>query len=356
MSVSDITCIFRLEFETPVRFGDGKGASGLDTCQMTAPSDVLFSALCQETLLIEGQEQLTSFVQKAQEGDIMFSSLLPWLQEEGQKNQYHYFLPKPLVSGGEKRDGNSRMKKQLKKLHYIAAMQMRDYLSFIETGKGDVSSFQYAFGEEIVYDRVNLRTGDQPLPYRVSAWRFFQEADKKDAALFSSKTSMKSKRTIQTGLYFIVSAKNNVEMDFIEAIATSLGQGGIGGKVSSGLGKFVVWREEMDADPSARAILDMMMNTKATKQMTLGLVSPNGDKDMTCLAADDARYLLIKRNGFVQSANYVDEKNHALKRKSCVMIREGSCFTERLNGSVLDLSYDNRHPVYRLGKALQVGI
>ncbi|NCC77523.1 MAG: hypothetical protein EOM08_13950, partial [Clostridia bacterium] len=105
------TVVFRLEFETPVRFGGGKGASGLDQAEMTASSDSIFAALCVEWLHLYGEESLRELVAKVSEGSLLFSSLMPWQQPLSCAVEPEYYLPRPLLNGrSEAGPRNSQIK------------------------------------------------------------------------------------------------------------------------------------------------------------------------------------------------------------------------------------------------------
>jgi len=348
--------LFRLEFETPVRFGGGQGAAGLDYAEMTASSDSVFAAVCIEWLNLNGLESMRQLVEAVRQDNLLFSSLLPWQLPVSKAAQPEYYLPRPLLSGriaaGSR---NSQLKKQLKQLPCIAATAMDRYLTFVRTGEGDPLSFQASFATEVTWDRVNTRAGDDPLPYRVSSWQFNRgqkpDPKRKPSDRLAEQTRMTS------GLYWLVCATESQLLENLQTVLESLGVTGIGGKTSSGLGKFIVWDDQLEDSPSGKALLAMLENRTSGSQMLLGTVSPDPEQDLTVLRSQDSRYLLVSRDGFTASAAFCDpDSGSPLKRKRCVLIREGSCFPARLEGSVLDLSYGGLHPVYRSGKALHVGL
>jgi CRISPR-associated protein Csm4 len=133
-----------------------------------------------------------------------------------------------------------------------------------------------------------------------------------------------------------------------------LGISGIGGKISSGLGKYTIKECTLDGNGEENLLYDMLENKNAKVQMLIGAYHPK-EEEIEKLKMDGYTYILEKRDGFCTSPDF-SSANGPLKRKSCVMVSEGSCFAERLEGKILDLSYGNFHKVFRLGKTLFLGV
>ncbi len=348
------TAAFCFDFETPVRFGGGKGSSGLEQAVMAASSDSIFAAVCVEWLHLYGEAALETLIDEVRDRRLLFSSLMPWCQPQSGKVDREYFLPRPLLSGqAEGGTKNSQIKKQLKQLPYIAVSGMADYLEFVRTGQGNPEAFRVSFGTEVSWDRVNTRTGSEPLPYQVTAWQFFRPQTEQE---IRSRQQISGPK-VATGLYWLVQAQDSAMMNKVQTVLQSLGSSGIGGKVSSGLGKFCLQKEALAASPSGRTLAAMLDNQQATAYLLISTAVPDRERDLAVLENPASRYLLVKRGGFATSPAFTDlTTGHALKRKSCIMLREGSCFPEPVRGQVLDLSYDGLHPVYRSGMACQVGL
>jgi len=329
--------LIRLRFNTPVRFGDGRGVSGLDGANMTLASDSFFSAVCIEWINLYGEQALGELLDAVSSGSLSFSSLLPWRQASTDL-EASYYLPKPLLSPQATSYAPSA-KKQLKKLSFIAADQISHYIAYLTRGEGSPELFSAEFGMPVTYDRVGIRDNEQPLPYRVTAWRFFDDEQ------------------VTCGLYWLVAVSDRSLQTRLIRTVCSLGVTGIGGKTSSGYGTFVPEHMDLAHGSSAQAIRSMLNCPNAHWYMALGSVIPDIQVDLVILQNADSRYLLASRSGFPASAAYVDAKTgRALKRKNCVVLREGSCFPTALSGSILDLSYGDLHPVYRVGKTLFAGI
>ncbi|NLV85530.1 MAG: hypothetical protein GXY60_13285 [Spirochaetales bacterium] len=337
MSSSPDIDLIRLRFNTPVRFGDGRGVSGLNGANMTLSSDSFFSAVCIEWTNLYGEQSLGELLDAVSSGSLSFSSLLPWRQASTDP-EATYFLPKPLLSPLATTYAPS-IKKKLKKISFIAADQISHYIAYLMRGEGSPELFSAEFGMPVTYDRVGIRDNEQPLPYRVTAWRFFDD------------------ERIACGLYWLVAISDRSLQVRLLKTVRSLGVTGIGGKTSSGYGTFVSEHTDLVHSSSAQAISSMLNHPNARWHMALGSVIPDIHTDLVILQNADSRYLLSSRSGFPASASYVDATTgRALKRKNCVVIREGSCFPTALSGSILDLSYGGLHPVYRIGKTLFAGI
>jgi CRISPR/Cas system CSM-associated protein Csm4 (group 5 of RAMP superfamily) len=120
------------------------------------------------------------------------------------------------------------------------------------------------------------------------------------------------------------------------------------------MGKYTLDVCDMKGEGEERLLYDMLENKKANVQMLMGAYHPK-EEEIEKLKQDGYTYILEKRDGFCTSPQF-SSANGSLKRKSCIMVAEGSCFAERLEGQILDLSYGNFHKVYRLGKTLFAGV
>lgn len=193
-----------------------------------------------------------------------------------------------------------------------------------------LQKYKEDFGVERLYDKVSL-CDDEPNPYRVSAYSFYEG----------------------NGLYFIMSIDNKYE-EKMDEIISSIGISGIGGKTASGYGKYEVKSNYMDENESSQILKRMLDDSEAPIQMALGPVYPiKEDRDAL---KENAFYSLEESDGFVYSTSFLNEDGNFMKRKSCVLIKEGSCFGKRLEGSLLDLSHSGKHPVWRLAKSIFIGV
>lgn len=327
--------IFKFEFQTPVHFGSNKVGTSLENTVEICHSDTFFSAICQEILKLYDEEKLLDFVDMVDSGDLIFSSLLPY-------NQNDLFLPKPCLMIDNIEQSNPSMassiqKKKMKKLKYISINDFTKYIDCLKAGKSfDYDENKYDFCESQTTAKVALKNDSE-----------------KNNIYFVGNTYYKK----GCGLYVIVSYELKEQIEFFETIINSLQYSGIGGKRSSGYGKFVQI-DEMYPDGASniheeKLIFDLLEN-KAEYYETLSLYSPT-KKEFDENNFEKAYYKIIRRNGFVYSTTYTDE-NVLVKRKSLSMFQEGSCFPFEIEGEVKDVSDNGNHPVYKNGKCLKIGV
>ena len=329
--------IFTLKFLTPVHFGDTANGGGLDKFSIQCSADTLFAALCNEAAN-KGSDAVATLVKKTAEGKIVFSSLFPYWRTAD--DDLYFYLPKPLLkleqeeqqsakSFEEIKQLATKLKKQ-KKSTYIRASQINSLLKY------GGSNGQFAVPEfvaPLVGGRVALRE-EKPLPYYVGSYVFSKHS----------------------GLYFILGVEHEEEFALIKDLLLSLGYSGIGGKRSSGYGKFELADDELELfddggvydDDTAIAL--MLYNEKSKYQMCLAPVCPCVDE---IAVVKQGSYKLIKRSGFIASSAAKDN----IKRNSIYMLQEGSCFSERLRGQMLQQTVDGlAHDIYRDGIGMFVGL
>ena len=87
------------------------------------------------------------------------------------------------------------------------------------------------------------------------------------------------------------------------------------------------------------------------KQITLS-VSMAKDEELEKVL-EQAQYMLLKRSGYVQSAQYAETQ---LKKRDFFSFSPGSCFTQLFEGDVFDVSCMGKHPVYRYAKPMFIGV
>lgn len=326
--------IFKLKFETPVHFGSEKVGTSLEKTNIICHSDTLFSAMCQEILKLYDETVLSDFVDMVEDGELLFSSLLPY-------NENSLFLPKPCLLlerdyNKEDTDSSSIKKKKMKKLEYISINDFQKYINYLKTGDNfDYDEDFYKIYETDTTAKVSLNTdSDKNNIYYVGS-TYFKE---------------------RCGLYVLVAYDNDEQIELFEKILTSLGYSGIGGKRSSGYGKFII-EDEMYPDVNGleeEKLIYSLLEENGDYQETLSIVSPS-DEELDNNDFDKAFYKLISRNGYVYSTTYTND-NTLVKRKSLSMFKEGSCFPFEINGEIKDVSDNGKHPVYKNGKCLKIGV
>ena len=319
---SKIIKVFKMQFTAPVRFGADTPGVGVEKVNMTCHADTLFSALCCEAVLLYGSDGANELFEWADNGKLCLSDLVPF-------DECNLFLPKPIIIPGarsEKTSIDSTQKKLLKKLKYIPLDSWDDYIAMINgVDELDIEGFgAFAGAYEMLQPKVSVsRIGEDGKPFVAGAYVF--------------------KPTC--GLYFIARCADDIVCEKIEQLMTSLQYSGIGGERSSGWGKFEYTVEDLPTGFPA-----LQTTTSDNYKMALSCISPD-ERDL--LELPHGYYTLARREGFVLSQSY---SVNQLKRKALHMLNAGSCFKNKLNGCVQDVSQDGGHPVYRYGKGMFVEI
>lgn len=299
----------RLSFKSPVHFGTGRLSDSAYTCDAAT----LFSALFIEALRMGSSEELLN---AARSGRILLSDGFPYIGET-------HYLPKPMLAPSpesqdkqaENNRNDSRARKAAKKLAYIAATR---YESFI---KGDFDPIaeleQFALGKSSLRTNVNLlrENGPDSEPYHVGGFSFAKHA----------------------GLYFLVEGDFN-----LDPILDALSYSGIGGKRTTGYGRFEYeWAE----DPTPRIAPDY----KSDLHILLSSSVPQNEELSDALLSG-ARYRLVRKGGFVQSSSHAANPQ---KKRDVYAFAPGSVFPHTFSGSLLDVNATkNVHPVYRFARAM----
>jgi CRISPR-associated protein Csm4 len=319
--------VFQWHFLTAVRFGTSKGQLAESSYIMR--SDTLFSALCLEALKQGGEAALNQLYQLFHNRQLLISDTMPYVAEQ-------YFLPKPILHvENPMQESSSVLKKAHKKLSYISSTQFSDYLQSL-TGVGSFDAV--TAGEQVKncasqQNRVMVAvTGNEDsLPFYVNTWSFAENA----------------------GLYLIVAYEEKNDLFWLEQLLTGLGYSGVGGKKTSGLGKFemddVIYLE--DAYLDSLEVLQQLLTAKSNWYMTLSGALPQ-DNELE-QALQGAAYQVMKRSGFIDSTDYAPEQR---KHKNLYLLSAGSCFRQPFQGDIYNVAGTGNHPVYRYAQPLFLGV
>ncbi|MDO4523072.1 MAG: type III-A CRISPR-associated RAMP protein Csm4, partial [Eubacteriales bacterium] len=296
--------IYKLKFSTGVHLGN----RSLEEAEYLLMADTLFSALCQEYLKIFDSE-LCTFVDKARNGNILISDAFPYIGTE-------LYIPKPMIFiENASQQGDSILKKAYKKLKYIPISKFGMYL----TGNMDVSqenSYFHGLGRKEIRENVSIRGENEPQPYRTGIYHFAEG----------------------NGLYLIIGIEKTEDGMILSELFESLGYTGIGGKRSSGLGKF-----EMQMVRIPSELKERLGTEDYSKYMTLSVSLPQQNELEKSLK--NADYKIQKRSGFVQSLKYSQEQR---RKNDLYVFQAGSCFTNKFAGDIYDVSNGGNHPVFCL--------
>ncbi|MDY5496680.1 MAG: type III-A CRISPR-associated RAMP protein Csm4 [Anaerobutyricum sp.] len=302
--------IYKLTFQSAVHFGDG----GLTKGRSTLYADTIFSALCQEALKIGCLETL---IEKTRKNCLRISDGLPYIGDT-------YYIPKPLVSLTIEKNGDSKEKKELKKLEYIPEDQLDLYLKGEMDIRKERKKFSEQFGKPFLVEKAAVHETKDSEPYAVSTFTFGKNS----------------------GLYVIVGTEEEDVEFLISGLFDSLGYEGIGGKRSAGYGKFTAKVGKMESRWKER-----LVTGEYERYCSLSTCIPREDEMEKSL--ENSRYRLVKRSGFVDSDHYAQSFR---KKKDSYLLMAGSSFENKFDGELLDVSIDGKHPVYRYAKSLLMGV
>ncbi len=303
--------LYQFRFSGGVHFGYGS----LDQSEYTFCADTLFSALCQVAVRL-GREKLDALTGFAKEGSLLISDAFPYMKEE-------LFLPKPVlyIERRENEAGDSGIKKAYKKMKYVPVSDFDAYL------KGEFSVEKTEALKQLgVYQMKKsaaVRGLEDTMPYRVRTFRFGEG----------------------NGLYIICGYQKKNGKELLEELLEYLMLDGLGGKRSSGLGRFECVPVKMNR------ILADRLEEKSGRYMTLSISLPQSGELSEIL--ENSSYLLQKRSGFVASDQYSTEW---MRKKDAYLFASGSCFSKKYRGCILDVSCGGAHPVYRYAKPIFLGV
>ncbi len=302
--------IFKLHFTTGVHVGKGM----LSDAEGVFHADTLFSALCHEALQFSGG--IESLYEKCKSGRIRFSDGLPYVKDT-------LYIPKPFLTFDREDDGNSVKKKAFKKLKYIPFDQINRYLEGNLDAVSEVELLKQ-LGQNEMRTNVMIKRGEGTEPYYVGIYHFGK----------------------QNGLYVCGVFADEQEERYFSTLLEAVGATGIGGKRSSGLGKFYI--EEIDCPED---LIRRFTGNHYKNYISLSISLPQPEEME--IACEGSHYLLLQRSGFVSSSNYAETFR---KKRTIYSFAPGSCVQNRYHGDIYDVSCGGNHAVYRYGLPLFLGV
>lgn len=327
--------VLRLKFLTSVHFGTAENKKSGNLQSFNCCADTFFSALATEAAALDTQ-LCESFIAAAQEGSLLFSDLLPYYS--GAEDELYVPVPCYRREYANTLNFNLSFKdlclqyearREHENLAYIRAGAVKAFIQPLTDGNVPEQE-KHRFGWSGVQRRMDFRNGGSA--YYVSNYSFAAGA----------------------GLYCIVALKDDSLLEPLLKTVELLGLGGIGGRRSSGFGKFVLRDKPLelaeDCGGDAGVLYKLLNSENAGVQMTLSVLCPvTGQID----AVKEGSFVLLRRSGFA----YNHEAGCYEKRSNVYMIKAGACFGKRVDGQVLELAAQGAgHAVYRYGKAMYMGL
>ena len=318
--------LYKLKFDTAVHFGASDSALSLYTSEDHFCADTLFSALCHTALSLSGQKGLDELCAHAENGELLLSDAMPW-------NGERFYLPKPCVSSQGKREVSASQRKAVKKLNWIPVEQFARFSESVHGGEMfDAESVKTEFGVSGEMAKVQIVPENDALPYQVGLFRFAEDA----------------------GLWFIAGCASEEQGERLNKLIDSLGISGIGGKISSGYGKFsvedVIYLNE-PFDGVTEWLCDALTNESYERYLLLSASLPN-DNELEKLLPT-AEYRLIRRSGFVQSEDYSPESRKKIPQ---IFLAAGSVLENKFSPVLYEVGQTGQHPVYRFSAPVFLGV
>lgn len=287
----------------------GEAGLGLEEVSLLIHSDTLYSALSHSWLQLYGEPVPE---------DVVLSSAFPFLGGT-------YFFPRPMLPApGFTAEARFEFGKALKRLRFVAKKHFADWIN------GRALEFRDMLAESERLEAA-VRTRTRPAvtldrQSNASGLYFVGEA------VFD--------RAQDAGLFALVNAEAD-RWPALEAAFTLLGEEGIGGRRSSGFGRFTC-RFADGFDPGGAE--------GPNAYVSLSLVYPNGPAETK---GNLIAYRLVERTGWVEAPGV----NYGERHRRVLMFAEGSVFKRPCTGKLVDVAPPGfgRHPVWRNGLAFNVG-
>ena len=303
--------LFKLQFSTAVHFGAG----GLTTTSDTLMADTVFSALCTEAA--KAGTDPSSFIDAVRDGRLRISDALPFIGDR-------FYVPKPLAEITSDKEGDSSIKKALKRLPFIPVDCLEEYMNGMLNIIEEADIFQKCLGQEYLVEKAAVETGEETRPYAVDLYRYYEGS----------------------GLYICLGYKKDDDYYLFSDLLEILSYAGIGGKISSGYGRFTA----VPIVPSKE--FAKRLEGKNWKQyLSLSVCLP-GREELDGVM-QDANVRLCKRSGWVSPGPGIEQLR---KRKDIYMFTSGSVFKNPFSGCLFDLSDGGSHPVLRYGYPMFMGV
>ena len=303
--------LFKLQFSTAVHFGAG----GLTTTSDTLMADTVFSALCTEA--VKADRDPSDFITAVKDGRIRISDALPYIGDR-------FYIPKPLAEIMSDKEGDSSIKKALKRLPYIPVDRLGEYMKGTLDIIEESDIFQNCLGQEYLIEKAAVETGEETRPYAVDLYRYYENS----------------------GLYICLGYERDEDYYLFSDLVEILSYAGIGGKISAGYGRFTA----VPIAPSKE--FAKRLEGKDWKQyLSLSVCLP--DKTELEDVIQNANVRMCKRSGWVSPGAGTDPLR---KRKDIYMFASGSVFKKPFSGCLFDLSDGGSHPVLRYGYPMFMGV
>ena len=342
--------LFELKFNHAVHFGSSVAGFGIEEVDETCHSDTLFSGIINQIAAVKHlipNFNFTNFIEKFN------SSLLPFrISSFGLVKGTEYFLPKPLIEPSifTLDPSLNEYKKKFKKLKWV---HLEDFNKWQKNmlSREDIKDYFVSYDNE-----PPLKA---PAFYKtLSKAQHIQDRETNATQIYHTGQLFYNEDVYP---YFIVDFNSELFSWewFTEAIVL-LGIAGLGGRRSSGYGKFNLryepiliggdeseWPKKVEGSTrhkKAIKLWDNVLNYQAEGRYLFSLFSPK-----TISECDYISYKLLMRKGWFFS----NSSFYQMKRRTVYMFSEGSLLNRFVEGELINISPDelpeSHHKIYRAG-------
>jgi len=317
--------VFKLNFgNNRVHFGEAAESVGLESGDAYILADTLFSTICNNWVKLYGTESLERLLSEFVKGEnipFLITDCMPYIAPQPPKggvenSEVNLLFPKPVcILNTEKRNSDqsdSPQKKKLKSIKFLKADQLRSFLDGIFDPEKGIELDKYLAFEEV--PQVQVSRTDDPEPFTVKYLQFAQGA----------------------GLWFLAKFKDeSIYQQFKEVLEFTGKVTGIGGKKSSGAGKFEVNEDEKALNEIEKYVNIWEINpTENNPALCLSICNPKDIEESKIIQT--SFYQIINRRGFHYSQ---DQRWRAfVKKKPVGMILAGSLLMRNIKGRLIDVT------------------
>ena len=338
--------LYRLRFRGPVHFG--LAGIGLEAVEARLSSDSLTSALVNAVAIAEGPEGAQDLISQltSPQPPFVVSSLFPFGPDPEKRAEPLMLLVRPLVPPPVADPQTlRRLGKDMKRISYL---RPEDFLSWV--GETPLEAHKL---EEVVSRSQDLTSGwwEEETRPRVALDRLSQNsAIWSQAAIWFRKEQMEQgaqSKIAGSGLYGLVWFRDDPWKERLAAAFAMLGDTGLGGERTYGLGLF-----DFGGFEPPNPLFNKILTGKGPQRVFLSLYYP-APEERGRLGQVLQAWDFVERRGYIVTGR----DTTGLKRKRVSMLVEGSVAREKLKGSMVDVTPDGaealglRHRVYRSGLA-----
>lgn len=316
--------LLKLAFDTAVHFGGSDSAVSSQSSALTLRADTIFSALCHTALEVYGESALEELCLAAELDALHISDAMPWRGDA-------FYLPKPIAASTSSAELSTIERKAVKKLAWIPVSKFDLYAASLHTGTYPLDELDQSFGSAYEQTKASVTDGADAKPYFVGLYRLHAGC----------------------GLYVLCACEDPDQIGLLKDLFTLLGLSGIGGRTSTGYGRFHLDGEPICLNTAEEASFRWMLQAleRSTAPYLL-LTSSLPTEEEIDSSLEGASFQLVRRSGFA-STEWMETP---VKKQPQYFLTAGSVLQHTYQGELYDVGIGVPHPVYRYSKPLFMGV